>query len=153
LPGWTINAHFRVFERRAICFERRLERRRGRGLRLHLLAGDEAAAGQRLVARRLRPRILGLRRVAREVGLHLLQRRLERAAIQREEHLTLGHVVSLLEIHGGDRAGDLRVDGDGRFRFSGADDADFERHRFLYDRGHRYEYGVVSSGRARGLHG
>ena len=57
--------------------------------RVDLLLGRDAARGEILIALRLRLRVRRLRRVALQVGLGLLERRLERPAVEREEHLAL----------------------------------------------------------------
>ena len=74
-----------------------------------------------------------LRRVALERGLRLLQRPLERPPVQREQDLPLGDVVAFPEIDRRQRAGNLRADGDVRGRLGGADDAEGQRHRLLFD--------------------
>ena len=74
-----------VLDLRLIGGERRLERR-GRGrLRLVLVARNQAALEEILVARVLRLSVLRLRRIPRQNGLRLLERRLERPGVQREE--------------------------------------------------------------------
>jgi len=83
----------------------------------------------------------GLRHVAREIGLRLLQRCFERPAIEREEDLPLHHVVAFLEADRRELAGELRADGHARRRFHGSDGNQLERHRFALDlcdcHGHR----------------
>ena len=66
-------------------------------------------ARQILVALGDRLGVGGLRRVALEVGLRLLQRRFERPPVEGEQDLALCDVVALLEFHRGQLAGDLRA--------------------------------------------
>ncbi len=80
---------FGVLDRGAVGVERRLERRRRRSRRVDLLLGGDAALGEILVALRLRFRVRRLRRVALQVRLGLLERRFERPAVEREQHLAL----------------------------------------------------------------
>ena len=93
--------------------------------------GGDAALASSLKALGLRGGVGGLRHVAVEVRLRLLQRRFERTAVEREQDLPVRDVVAFGEVDAGQLARGLRADGDGRERLGRADDADFDRHRLL----------------------
>ena len=76
--------------------------------RVDLFPRGDAALGQILKALGLRRRVGGLREIALEVRLRLLQRGFERPPVQREQHLTLLDVVAFLERDRGELAGNLR---------------------------------------------
>ena len=65
---------------------------------IDLLAGRDAALQQILIARRLRLGVGRLRDVAVERRLRLLQRRLERPLVDRDEDLALLHLVAFDEV-------------------------------------------------------
>jgi hypothetical protein len=151
LDGRVLELYLRVFDGGAIRFHGRVQRRSGRSARLHFLARDQAARRERLVASSLRSGVRRLRQIAGEVCLNLLQRRLERTAVEGEEDLSLGDVVTFLETHRCDGAGDLRMHRDGRFGFRGADHTNLERHGLRDDRPDGDEHRVIAARRACGL--
>ena len=104
---------------------------------IHLLARRDASLAEVLEALGLLRGVGGLREVALEVGLRLLQRRFERPPIQREQDLPGRDVVAFGEVDAGQLAGGLRADRHGRERLGRADDADLDRHRLLNDRANR----------------
>jgi hypothetical protein len=76
-----------------------------------------------------------LRGIALEIRGGLLQRRLERPAIQREEFLSGLDVVAFLEVDGGEFPRDLGAHRDRGIGFDRADDAGLERHRLAHGGG------------------
>ena len=76
---------FAFSTRRVVGVHGRVERRDRRPRGVDLLARRDAALRQLLEALGLLRRVGGLREVAIEVGLRLLQRRFERTTIEREE--------------------------------------------------------------------
>jgi hypothetical protein len=107
----------------------------GRGLRLiGLLLRDEALAGELGVALGVLARVVELGLAPREVRLGLAKLRLERSAVEGEEHLALPHVLSLAEMNAGHDAGHARPHGHGVGRLDVADRLELDRHRLLHRR-------------------
>jgi hypothetical protein len=75
-----------------------------------------------------------LRPVARERGLALPERSLERSRIKLEQRLPLGHLLPVGEKDLDDLPVDARLDGDCRVRLDVADCLDAQRHGFGDDR-------------------
>ena len=79
-----------------------------------------------------------LSRVTLERRAGLLQRRLERPTVKREELLTGLDVITLLEVDRRELAGDLRPDRNRGVRLDSADDAHLYRHLLADRRCSRY---------------
>ena len=139
----------RAFDRGLVGFDRRRRshrRRRatarprpstrGRGDELRLAVGcDLLIFGVGAVARELRFGLVEQRLIADEIGLGLLQRRLERPRIDHEELVALLDDVAFVEERLLQLAGDLRADRNGGVRLDVADGRDVDRHVLLRDLG------------------
>ena len=135
--GRVLELHLRVLQRRLVGIHGGVERgdRRLRGI--DLLAGRDASLRQLLEPLGLLRGVGGLREIAIEVGLRLLQRRFERTPIEREQDLPGGDVVAFGEVDARQLAGRLGANRHARERLGRADDADLDRHRLPNDRSDR----------------
>ncbi len=120
-----------VLNGRLIGRQRRFERVGGRHLGLILIAGDEAAIEEIFVPRLLGLSVLGLRRIAGEHGLGLLESRFERTGIQCEERRVLLDVLAFGKVNRAELPGHLRANLDRGQRLGSADRRDGYRDGLL----------------------
>jgi hypothetical protein len=136
--GRVLELHLRVFHRGGIRTHRRFERCGRCQGGVPFCARADSAFDEVVEALGNGLRITRLGEVATQVRLGLAQRGLERAPVQREQHLSGLHIIALTKIYRGQLAGNLRPDGDTGKGLGGAYDVDLERHRLDGDRRNRY---------------
>ena len=96
--GRVLQLHLRVLHRRFVGIHGRISAATVGLRRIHLLARRDAALRQLLEPLGLLRRVGGLREIAIEVGLRLLQRRFERTPIEREQDLPGRDVIAFGEV-------------------------------------------------------
>jgi hypothetical protein len=130
----VLQVELRLIDLRAVGCDCRLERRGGRDLRIQVRSRNQPASEQFFAPRALRFRIGELCGIARENGFRLLQRRVERSGIEREERLTLTNLGAFREVHRAQLSGHLRANLNSDDRLNRAEGGDRHRHVFMTTR-------------------